>query len=79
MKIGDLKIGDMVRVTKIPEDLPETDQRLVTLFNACLGKEFKVAGFEDGLIELHVGEVFEQDAGKHRIWLAADHLKMVGV
>lgn len=77
MKTGELKIGDTVRVAKIPEDLPQTDQRLIKLFNACLGKAFAVAGFDDGLIELHVGEVFDQDAGQHRIWLAPDHLKVV--
>ena len=74
-----MKIGDTVRVTKIPDDLPETDRRLVGLFKSCLGKDFKVAAFDDDLIELHIGEVFNQPSDKHRIWLPKDHLKVVGV
>ena len=74
-----MKIGDTVRVTKIPDDLPDTDRRLLTMFQSCLGKDFKVAAFDDDLIELHVGELFDQPSDKHRIWLPADHLKVVGV
>ena len=74
-----MKIGDTVRVTKIPDDLPQTDQRLVKMFMSCLGKEFKVAAFDDDLIELHVGEIFNQPSDKHRIWLPEDHLKVVRV
>jgi hypothetical protein len=44
---------------------------------SCLGREFTVGGFDDGLIELRAGDVFEQEAGKHRIWLAEDHLTVV--
>ena len=29
------------------------------------------------MLELHVGEVFDQPSDKHRIWLAADHVKVV--
>lgn len=72
-----MNIGDKVRVTKIPADLPAEDKRLQKLFKACLGKEFVIAAFDDGLAELHVGEVFDQPSDKHRIWLGADHLKVV--
>ena len=72
-----MNIGDKVRVSKIPADLPEHDKRLQKLFKSCLGKEFMIAAFDDGLVELHVGEVFDQPSDKHRIWLAPDHVKVV--
>lgn len=70
-----MKIGDTVRVMKIPSDLPG-DKALQTLFRGCLNKSFKIAGFDDDLIELHVGEAFGESAEKHRIWIGPDHVKL---
>ncbi len=70
-----MKIGDTVKVIKIPSDLPP-DKALHTLFRGALNKSFKIAGFDDDLVELHVGEAFGEAAHKHRIWLSADHVKL---
>ena len=72
-----MKIGDTVKVAKIPGDLPKDNNALQTLFKGCLGKTFKVAGFDGDLIELHVGEAFGEPAEKHRIWLEPGHVKSV--
>ncbi len=72
-----MKIGDTVRVNRIPTDLPKDSAALQTLFRGCLGKSFAIAGFDGDLIELHVGEAFGEAAEKHRIWLDADHLMPV--
>lgn len=71
-----MNVGDKVKVTKIPKDLPLTAQ-LQTLFRGCVGKTFTIAAIDDELFELHVGEAFGDPPDKHRIWLDAAHLKKV--
>lgn len=53
---GRMKISDTVKLTKIPADLPSDNVQLQTLFRGCVGKTFKVAGFDDDLVELHVAK-----------------------
>lgn len=72
-----MKIGDKVKVRRIPADLPKDNQALQTLFRGCLGKTFTVAGIDGDLIELHVGEAFGEAAEKHQIWLEPDYLTPV--
>lgn len=72
-----MNVGDKVRVTKIPADLPEDNAQLQTLFKGCLHKTFAIAGFDGDLIELHVGEAFGKPANYHQIWLDADHVKPI--
>ena len=73
-----MKIGDKVKLTKILADLPADNVPLQTLFRGCVGKTFTIAGFDDDLVELHVGEAFGKTAEHHQIWVAPDHLKRVG-
>ena len=72
-----MNIGDKVKVSKIPADLPKDNAALQKLFKGSLGKTFTVAGFDGDLIELHVGEAFGEAAEKHRIWLEPEYLKHV--
>jgi hypothetical protein len=72
-----MNIGDKVKVTKVPDDLPAGNRQLETLFHGCVGKTFAIADVDDGLFELHVGEAFGKPSDYHRIWIDADHLKKV--
>jgi hypothetical protein len=72
-----MNIGDKVRVTKIPADLPKDNAQLQTLFKGCLNKTFAIAGFDGELIELHVGEAFGKPAEHHQIWLEPSHVKPI--
>jgi hypothetical protein len=73
-----MKIGDTVRVMKIPADLPPDNAQLQTLFKGCLNKSFKVAGIDDeGLVELHVGEAFGSAPEHHKVWLEPNHVKLI--
>ncbi len=72
-----MNIGDKVKVSKIPADLPKDNAQLQKLFRGCLGKTFTVAGFDGDLIELHVGEAFGEAPEKHQIWLEPDYLKRI--
>ena len=69
-----MKTGDKVTVKKIPGDLPD-DPAIKKLFKGCLGKTFEIAGFDDDLAELHVGEAFGEPKEKHRIWVPLEFLK----
>lgn len=70
-----MKIGDTVKVTKIPADVPAGNAQ--TLFRGCVGKTFKIAAVDDDLYELHVGEAFGKAPDYHVIWLDAAHLKRI--
>ncbi len=40
------------------------------LFEACVGRVFRIEGIDDnGLLELHVGEVVGEDSYMHTIWI----------
>ncbi|MBX9684352.1 MAG: hypothetical protein K2X41_11240 [Hyphomicrobium sp.] len=72
-----MKIGDTVRVVKIPADLPAGNEQLQVLFRGCVGKTFPIVAFDDDLVELHVGEAFGKPPEHHQIWLDANHLKLI--
>jgi hypothetical protein len=72
-----MNIGDKVRVLKMPADLPKDNKQLITLFRGCVGKTFPIVKFDDGLVELHVGEVFGKPAEYHQIWLEPSQVSPV--
>lgn len=72
-----MNVGDTVKVTKIPADLPAGNAQLETLFRGCVGKTFKISAVDDDLFELQVGEAFGKPAEYHVIWLDAAHLKRI--
>ena len=72
-----MKIGDKVRVDRLPDGLPQDNKQLQTLFRGCLGKTLPIIKFDDGLVELHVGEVFGKPAEYHQIWLEPGQVKLV--
>ena len=71
-----MKIGDKVRVMKVPDGVPP-DNQVMTLFRGCVGKTFPIVKMDDGLVELHVGEAFGKPAEFHQIWLEPTQLKLV--
>ena len=71
-----MKIGDKVRVMKVPDSVPP-DNQVMTLFRGCVGKTFPIVKMDDGLVELHVGEAFGKPAEFHQIWLEPAQLKLV--
>jgi len=72
-----MKIGDKVRVERMPDGLPPDNKQLHTLFRGCLGKTFPIVKFDGDLIELHVGEVFGKPADYHQIWLEQGQVKLI--
>ena len=71
-----MKIGDKVRVMKVPDGVPP-DNQVMTLFRGCVGKTFPIVKMDDGLVEVHVGEAFGKPAEFHQIWLEPAQLKLV--
>ncbi|MFA5957449.1 hypothetical protein [Hyphomicrobium sp.] len=72
-----MNIGDKVRVMGTPDGVPKDNKQLMTLFRGCVGKTFPIVKFDDGLIELHVGEVFGKPAEYHQIWLDPGQVQVV--
>ena len=71
-----MKIGDKVRVMKVPDGVPP-DNQVMTLFRGCVGKTFPIVKMDDGLVELHVGEAFGKPAEFHQIWLEPAQVKLI--
>ncbi|CCB67878.1 MULTISPECIES: hypothetical protein [unclassified Hyphomicrobium] len=72
-----MKIGDKVRVLGVPDGVPKDNKQLMTLFRGCVGKTFPIVKFDDGLVELHVGEVFGKSAEHHQIWLDQSQVQLI--
>ena len=68
-----MKIGDLVVITGIPSTLPD-GMGTRELFAKCLGRTFAIVGFENGLVELEVGEVLGEPSFMHSIWIEPYHL-----
>ena len=67
-----MKIGDRIEVVAVPGSLP-SGMGTQALFEACVGRVFPIAGIDDnGLLELHVGEVVGEETYMHSIWIEAD-------
>ena len=68
-----MKIGDLGVITGIPSTLPD-GMGTRELFQKCLGRTFAIVGFENGLVELEVGEVLGEPSYMHSIWIEPYHL-----
>ena len=68
-----MKIADLVVITGIPSTLPD-GMGTRELFEKCLGRTFAIVGFENGLVELEVGEVLGEPSYMHSIWIEPYHL-----
>jgi hypothetical protein len=68
-----MKIGDLVVVTGVPSALPD-GMGTRELFAKCLGRTFAIVSFENGLVELEVGEVLGEPSFMHSIWIEPCHL-----
>ena len=73
-----MKIGDKIRVIKVPAGLRDDDDlRTRTLFDLCLGRTFPIAGIDANRIELHVGEVLGVPAYIHSIYIEPEYVEVI--
>jgi hypothetical protein len=76
-----MKIGDTVRLIRIPPDLKDDEQlKTRSLFEKCLGKAFPIAelksveGLSYQLVQLDVGHVLGKPAYMDSIWVEPEYL-----
>jgi hypothetical protein len=72
-----MKIGDKVRVIRIPPGLPEGEIGTKSLFESCVGRTFPIVGFQGNLLELEVGEILGKESYMDSIWIEPEHVKIV--
>jgi len=72
-----MKVGDKVRVVRIPEVLPDDTMGTRALFELCLNRDFAIAGFQDGLLELEIGEVLGKPDYMHSVWIEREYVERV--
>ena len=63
-----MKIGDQVEVVAVPGSLP-SGMGTQELFEACVGRVFPIAGIDNGLLEIHVGEIVGEESYMHSVWI----------
>lgn len=72
--MADLKIGDLVRIIKIPGDLPFEDIALLTL---ALGRPFPITDLDYGLVTLEIGEVVNDPPYTEIVSLQPEYVEIV--
>jgi hypothetical protein len=73
-----LKIGDKVRVVRVPPVLPPGNElNTRSLFEACVGRVFPVFAFNGDLLELEVGEVLGKSPCMDSIWIEPEFVEIV--
>ncbi len=71
-----MKVGDCVRVVGVPQGLPDDDMGTERIFSLCLGRVFPVVGFQNGLVELNVGEVVGEKSFQQTIWIEPEFVEV---
>ncbi len=72
-----MKVGDSVKLVRVPPELPEGDEWLLTKenFEKCVGHLLSVAGFNDlGWAELNIESV--TGSVGETIWVEPDYLEL---
>jgi len=72
-----MKVGDKVRILTIPSNLQEGEIGTRSLFDECVGRIFPIVGFQEHLLELHVGEVKGEAPYMQSIWIEPEHVEIV--
>jgi predicted short-subunit dehydrogenase-like oxidoreductase (DUF2520 family) len=72
-----LKIGDKVRVAKVPPGLQEGEMGTRTLFDLCLDHIFPIVGFQGEWVELEVGRAVGKKPYMETIWIEPQFVELV--
>ena len=72
-----MRVGEKVRVVKVPDALPDDEMGTKALFELCLNRVFIVAGFQNELLELEVGEVLGKPVCMHSVWIEQELVERV--
>lgn len=71
-----MKVGDRVRVVRVPASLPD-DRGTRSLLASCIGRTFSIVGFQGHLLELEVGEILGKEPYMDSIWIEPEHVEVV--
>jgi hypothetical protein len=74
-----MKVGDTVRVIKMPSRLVEGNLKTKTVFRRCLGKVFPIIRFQKKWVELEVGEVVGKAPCMETIWIEPEFVELVEI
>jgi hypothetical protein len=81
MTIPTFKIGDRVRVVRVPRSVEqEMPSETVELFRRCVGQTFRIDGFDEyGHLELNVSDDGSQapDYSKNTVWIEPEFVESV--
>ena len=64
-----MKVGDRIRVLRVPPSVNGAPDEIRNVFVACVGRVFPIVDIRDGLFGLEVGEVSGRPAHEEGIWI----------
>ncbi len=75
---GSLRVGDKVRLVRLPGVRDHGEFKTRTILKKCMGKVFRIQGFQSDWVDLHVGHVIGKKGYLEMISVPADCLALVG-
>ncbi len=64
-----MKEGDLTRVIKVPDSVRESEElKTHSTLEHCVGRVFPIIGFQEGLIQIDVGELSVRHACRESIF-----------
>ena len=65
-----MKEGDLIRVVKLPDAVQDSEEfKTRSTLERCVGRVFAIMGFQEGLIQIDVGELSGRHACMESIWI----------
>ncbi len=65
-----MKEGDLIRVVKVPDDVQDSEEfKTRSTLERCVGRIFPIMGFQEGFIQIDVGELSGRHACMESIWI----------
>ena len=68
-----MKEGDLIRVVKVPDGVQDSEEfKTRSTLERCVGRVFPIMGFQEGFIQIDVGELSGRPPCMESIWIEPD-------
>ena len=73
-----MKEGDLIRIIKVPASVQDSEAfKTRSTLEKCVDRVFPIIGFQEGLIQIDVGELSGRRACMESIWIEPDCVEPV--
>lgn len=73
-----MREGDLIRVIKVPDSVQDSDEfKTRSTLEQRVGRVFPIMGFQEGFIQIDVGELSGGHACMESIWIEPECVELV--